>query len=411
MTTEVIIKNKSGLVLAADSAVTVTGIGMDGKQAKVYNSANKLFTLSKIAPVGVLLYNSSSINDIPAEIIIKEFREKGDTFNNLKQYHDALIKFIENFLKENASCNGIFEFFEAFCNIFISIVSKEKEELKENFTYSAFIEKQIEQIKSLCYYLGCPTEISGINALYIKEKLTTDKKIIKKYSEFQEQSGYTGTIDTISDLFYEFFRLRICQSYTGIAVCGYGKKEFFPKVYRIHIYGLIENHLLTGDLISHEGKDAEIIPLAQKQMIDTFIKGVSDKLYENLEGLYFQNFNSFIEAITPSLKEGVDSEEIRTRLSKAFADNAELFKKIVFETEEAPLIQTVSHLSREEMAELAESLINIQVLKYKVSPELETVGGPIDVAIISKHDGFVWRKRKLYFPKELNFQFFENYFK
>ena len=92
MTTEVIIKNKSGLVLAADSAVTVTGIGMDGKQAKVYNSANKLFTLSKIAPVGVLLYNSSSINDIPAEIIIKEFREKGDTFNNLKQYHDALIR-------------------------------------------------------------------------------------------------------------------------------------------------------------------------------------------------------------------------------------------------------------------------------------------------------------------------------
>ena len=164
-------------------------------------------------------------------------------------------------------------------------------------------------------------------------------------------------------------------------------------------------------MISHEGKDAEIIPLAQKQMIDTFIKGVSDKLYENLEELYFQNFNSFIEAITPSLKEGVDSEEIRTRLSKAFANNAEFFKKIVFETEEAPLIQTVSHLSREEMAELAESLINIQVLKYKVSPELETVGGPIDVAIISKHDGFVWRKRKLYFPKELNFQFFENYFK
>lgn len=61
-------------------------------------------------------------------------------------------------------------------------------------------------------------------------------------------------------------------------------------------------------------------------MIDTFIKGVSDKLYENLEELYFQNFNSFIEAITPSLKEGVDSEEIRTRLSKAFANNAEFLK-------------------------------------------------------------------------------------
>lgn len=45
MTTEVIIKNKSGLVLAADSAVTVTGIGLYGQSSKVYNSANKLFTL------------------------------------------------------------------------------------------------------------------------------------------------------------------------------------------------------------------------------------------------------------------------------------------------------------------------------------------------------------------------------
>ena len=76
MTTEVIIKNKSGLVLAADSAVTVTGIGMDGKQAKVYNSANKLFTLSKIAPVGVLLYNSSSINDISLFLYIKHPHSK-----------------------------------------------------------------------------------------------------------------------------------------------------------------------------------------------------------------------------------------------------------------------------------------------------------------------------------------------
>ena len=41
---------------------------------------------------------------------------------------------------------------------------------------------------------------------------------------------------------------------------------------------------------------------------------------------------------------------------------------------------------------------------------METVGGPIDVAIISKHDGFIWKKRKLYFDKDINQHFFENYF-
>lgn len=41
---------------------------------------------------------------------------------------------------------------------------------------------------------------------------------------------------------------------------------------------------------------------------------------------------------------------------------------------------------------------------------MATVGGPIDVAIISKGDGFIWIKRKHYFKKELNPQFFEGYF-
>jgi hypothetical protein len=46
-----------------------------------------------------------------------------------------------------------------------------------------------------------------------------------------------------------------------------------------------------------------------------------------------------------------------------------------------------------------------------MSTETETVGGPVDVAVISKGDGFVWIKRKHYFRPELNPGFFSNYFK
>lgn len=51
---------------------------------------------------------------------------------------------------------------------------------------------------------------------------------------------------------------------------------------------------------------------------------------------------------------------------------------------------------------MAESLVNLSAFKLKISDSYETVGGPIDVAIISKTDGFVWIKRKLYFDKNLN---------
>ena len=33
--------------------------------------------------------------------------------------------------------------------------------------------------------------------------------------------------------------------------------------------------------------------------------------------------------------------------------------------------------------------------------------GPVDVAVITKGDGFVWLKRKHYFPAELNPHYFE----
>ena len=44
-----------------------------------------------------------------------------------------------------------------------------------------------------------------------------------------------------------------------------------------------------------------------------------------------------------------------------------------------------------------------------MSLERETVGGPIDVAVISKGDGFIWIERKHYFRPELNPHFFSNY--
>ena len=66
----------------------------------------------------------------------------------------------------------------------------------------------------------------------------------------------------------------------------------------------------------------------------------------------------------------------------------------------------VGDLSKEDIAELAEALVHLTQLRLKVSPEWETVGGPIDVAVISKGDGLIWIKRKHYFQRELNPRYF-----
>lgn len=52
--------------------------------------------------------------------------------------------------------------------------------------------------------------------------------------------------------------------------------------------------------------------------------------------------------------------------------------------------------------ELAEFLVDLTIKFSRFKPGAPTVGGPIEIAAISKHEGFRWIKRKYYFDRDLN---------
>jgi len=52
--------------------------------------------------------------------------------------------------------------------------------------------------------------------------------------------------------------------------------------------------------------------------------------------------------------------------------------------------------------ELAEFMVDLTIKFVRFRPGPQTVGGPIEVAAISKHEGFRWVKRKYYFEGKLN---------
>ena len=67
MTAEIAILNKNAVALAADSAVTITRPGAP----KIYNTANKLFMLSKYHPVGIMVYGTAELMGVPWETVIR----------------------------------------------------------------------------------------------------------------------------------------------------------------------------------------------------------------------------------------------------------------------------------------------------------------------------------------------------
>ena len=52
--------------------------------------------------------------------------------------------------------------------------------------------------------------------------------------------------------------------------------------------------------------------------------------------------------------------------------------------------------------DLAEFLVELTIKWSRFTPGPPTVGGPIEIAAITRHEGFKWIRRKQYYSPELN---------
>ena len=93
MTAEITLLNKSAVALAADSAVSI----QQGESMKIYNSMNKLFTLSKFAPMGVMVYGTAHLSGTPWETIIKLYRQglNSKRFGTVAEYAQDFLEYVQ----------------------------------------------------------------------------------------------------------------------------------------------------------------------------------------------------------------------------------------------------------------------------------------------------------------------------
>ena len=153
--------------------------------------------------------------------------------------------------------------------------------------------------------------------------------------------------------------------------------------------------------------------MAQDDVIRTYIEGISPQIEGTFIDATIKTLHSTLDAIG-HLVESKDKKlasQIRAinlnPVIQSYADTIMQFKQMRVIS---PLLSTIASMGKEDIAELAENLIYVTSMKRHITPNLESVGGPVDVAVVSKGDGFIWMKRKHYFDPQLNSCFFENYF-
>ncbi|AWI88464.1 hypothetical protein C0214_09510 [Methylobacterium sp. DM1] len=151
-------------------------------------------------------------------------------------------------------------------------------------------------------------------------------------------------------------------------------------------------------------------------MIDRFMHGIDPELYEFSQEIIKQSIEQISEeliaAFTGSTSTGTGlPAAVVSIIEKIKADQLKELEAYKQKEYTKPIFDMIRHMPKQELANMARALIELTSLKRKVSREQESVGGDVDVAVISKSEGFVWVKRKHYFPPELNSRFFARRYK
>jgi len=433
MTAIVGILNKQGIAIAADSAVTVTGI-TGHENRKIFNRANKIFTLSKRYPVGIAIYNSAEFMGIPWEIIIKLYREHlgNKSFPKLIDYQKDFINFLHsdkyfNFDKKTQEKYLSLFFYDLLDTIVRKMVLENPYILEQSSETNQKIQNLLEntlnslidKFKSNENKEKCPE----FNDYKIDEFKNSFNDIITKILDNYFSTKYKINLsyqlkEKFKDTFFYSLIYKEKIHYTGLVFVGYGENEIFPQLISIIISLSIDNKIRyfidekNCASITDLNK-AVIRPFAQTDVIHTFLRGIDTNLYK----IFIKNLASILEKFTQHITKSINDKNklpsnktlnvmIENSIKEFHNFNTDYLEKFY----KTPLLNAVSILSKEDLAEMAESLVYLTYLKKRITNSEESVGGPIDVAIISKGDGFIWIKRKHYFNPELNPFFFENYF-
>ncbi len=417
MTAEIAIINRAAIALAADSAVTYN---MPGQPSKMSYSADKLFHLVCDQPVGIMVHGNAEYMGIPFEAIIKDFRasDYAEPKAKLSEYSDAFFSFMlrevplsRSYLDENIE----------------SIVRGQLETISDKLSERLRTRGSKEINSKRGFEKFVETEVANLGkALVSRLENLGDNKYVNTI----ESPGHTDLVrHLIADIFPEhlseetidiLYKVALLtlkkdwfsEGLSGLVFAGFGTADVFPALVAFDVDGLvgggIKRRQTKNIVVDRDGDAAFIEAFAQQEeMIDRFLDGIDPEFEKQINSSILNAVNAATADVLTLLNVG---SRRRTGLSKALQTIAsKRMEEIKAETSERKkddfrkkVIDIVHFMSKPDMANMAESLINLTSLKKRVSAEADTVGGPVDVAIISRHEGFIWIKRKHYFDPELN---------
>ena len=251
MTAEVVVMNRTAVAVAADSTVTIGG------GSKTYNTANKVFTLSKTRPVGAMVYGSADLSQVPWETVIKVFRadRRDADFPTLDEWADSFLKYVgasETLFPPDRRRDA---FRSAARHYYRSLLADVSREAKDLLTADARLSPERADRRAATAVINrerrnllqCPRFETADEAFVIA---TTEdyrdllgKAVAEFFGSFDLPRPAAGLLPRLA---VENLCRRFGRGESGVVVFGFGADDVFPGARAYQCSGVVSDRLVLS---------------------------------------------------------------------------------------------------------------------------------------------------------------------
>ena len=362
MTSEILIITNDTIVMGADSAVTID-------DRKTHTGANKLFGLSDEPPMAIMIFGTTTFGSVSLESLIRDYKKQTD----FKELGD-ILKIKKSFIEYLNNVQYEFTDFDYKLSLF-------KENLIEELDYKT--DKEISE------FLNIYEDMEMLPFLENKSSLDVEFEDIRKL------------LNVDIDILKRYFSAVLSDWSSSVVIAGFNKNKFKPSYISFNLITKYDDKVIISDYDSYIDCEKNfIVSFAQDDVIKTFISGVNDDFMDFLEYCINNYCNTcsntlikyFIEnkVINVEFLENhlEDVEKLNKKNVKELMDLIENFKEDYVNL----ISDGVENVPAEVLVTIAGDMIETTSLKRKLDSDLDTVGGDIDIIVITI-DGLTYESK------------------
>lgn len=452
MTSQIAVFNLECVAVASDSVMTIS----NGRQERTLSSSEKVFDLGPAHKVVAVSSGEARFMKVPWTVLLREWQTRlaeplatvGDYAGDLVDWLAGQGELFTDQAQEEFYAWQLRDYYSAVrAHIGRELADRDLEDAAwDDVSVQACV---TEVARGMVEQLMACADLDGIDAARDEHLIAASATLIEEaFDSVFDEVPRTCEADQL--LKYRVPALILAKDEpfgtdSVIALIGYGTSDLFPGHQVVEFHGLVGGqvrcHWWQPSAVT-PGRSAAITPLAQTDAIDTFLRAyhhdflrqahrtldaVLDEHLPDADTLPQPPQDAVDDPVdTPDEDSSEDSdedsdencvedvggqdalparevpsgdpqekaEESLTARQAAHRQLSDDFDELSWERFVSPMLATVEALPRVDMARMAEALVGIQALRAASMGSQPTVGGPIDVVVISRAHGVQWLRRK-----------------